>query len=352
MKLDEIFSFDNLWRAHKLCRKNKQHKRATVMFEIEMGANINKLAKSLAKRRFKFGKCRVFKVYDPKERLIEAPAYKDRVVMMCFCKNVLEPKLERRLIYDNAASRIGKGTNFAIRRLHSFMRKLYINNPDKVGYYLKCDISKYYQNINHQILLQKLQKEGFSDDEMWFMEKAINMREGKGLPLGNQTSQWFAIFYLDSLDRLIKEKLKVGCYIRYMDDFVLLDTDKPYLQHCLNEIKKHCREKLDLSLNKKTQIGKLSNGIDFLGFNHTLGCSGKIMVKLRAAAKERQKGYIKSINHYYQQGLLDDNYLHIREKAYQEYMKMTKEFKFVRNAFNKMRCVCRQKACNKIKKVV
>lgn len=242
MQAKEIFTFENLLEAHKMCRRSKQHKRGTILFEIALGVNLCKLAKELADKTYKLGKYRVFEIYDPKRRLIEALPYKDRVVLMCFCRNVLEPVLERRLIYDNAASRIGKGTDFAITRLHGFMRRMFINGGSE-GYFLKCDIAKYFQNINHDILLKKLKRCGFSEDEMWFMNQVIRSHPEQGLPLGNQTSQWFALLYLDEVDRLIKEKLRAPYYIRYMDDFVLLSESKEFLQKCRAEIQKGlCRK--------------------------------------------------------------------------------------------------------------
>jgi retron-type reverse transcriptase len=238
------------------------------MFEMEAASNINKLVKELTNKTYKLGKYKVFRIFDPKERLIEALPYKDRVVLMCFCKNVIEPKLEDRLIHDNAASRKNKGTDFAMNRLHGFMRKLYINTGGNNFYFLKCDISKYFQSIDHNILIAKLQKCGFSDDEMWFMEMVIRASRGgdtKGVPLGNQTSQWFALLYLDDIDRLAKEKLHVQGYVRYMDDFILLGENKEFLRRCKTEIENVCAEKLHLKLNAKTQIGMVKNGVDFLG---------------------------------------------------------------------------------------
>lgn len=330
MQAKEIFTFENLLEAHKMCRRSKQHKRGTILFEIALGVNLCKLAKELADKTYKLGKYRVFEIYDPKRRLIEALPYKDRVVLMCFCRNVLEPVLERRLIYDNAASRIGKGTDFAITRLHGFMRRMFINGGNE-GYFLKCDIAKYFQNINHDILLKKLKRCGFSEDEMWFMNQVIRSHPEQGLPLGNQTSQWFALLYLDEVDRLIKEKLRAPYYIRYMDDFVLLSESKEFLQKCRAEIQKVCAEKLKLSLNNKTQIGKIKNGVDFLGFNHKLTVSGKIVKSLRASAKIRQRQYLKTMAHYYRCGVLDEEYLNVRLNAYKAHLAGTRSFKFIRN---------------------
>lgn len=339
MELKHIFTFENLLQAHELCRLNKQHKRGTIMFEMEIGNNISNLVKELANKTYKLGKYKVFRVYDPKERLIEALPYKDRVVLMCFCKNVIEPKMENRLIYDNAASRKKKGTDFAMQRLHGFMRKLYINTCGNNFYFLKCDISKYFQSIDHNILLNKLRKCGFSEDEMWFMETVIRSRgnDVKGLPLGNQTSQWFALLYLDEIDRLIKEKLRVAGYVRYMDDFVLLGENKESLQMCRDEIEKTCSQKLHLKLNAKTQIGIVKNGIDFLGYNHKLTATGKIVRSIRASARERQKRYLKTIAYYYMTGVIDDDYLTSRQAAFLAHAKGTKDRKFINNRLNSLK---------------
>ncbi|MCL2505233.1 MAG: RNA-directed DNA polymerase [Alphaproteobacteria bacterium] len=323
--------------AHKLCRRNKQHKRGAIMFEVELGHNIIKLIKALTDKKYKLGKYKTFTIYDPKKRLIEALSYKDRVVLMCFCKNSIEPRLEKRLIHDNAASRTGKGSAFAIKRLHGFMRKLYINTQRNEAYFLKCDIAKYFQSIDHAILLSKLRKCGFSADEMWFMELVIRSHGTVGLPLGNQTSQWFALLYLDEIDRLIKEKLRVPYYVRYMDDFVLLHEDKAFLQKYKAEIERVCSEKLKLKLNNKTQTGKLKNGIDFLGFNHKLSHSGKITKSLRASSRERQRHYLKTISYYYLQGILDDDYINIRINSFGAHLKGTNDLKYVRNKLNALK---------------
>lgn len=337
MELKDIFSFENLYDAHTKCRLNKQHKRGTVMFEIELGANLYKLNKQLITYKYKLSPYKTFKIFDPKERLIEALPYKDRVVLMCFCERVLKPYFENHLIYDNAASRIDKGGRFAIKRLHTFMQALYRREHSNVGYYLKCDISKYFQSVHHDILLAKLKKCGFSEDELWFMTLVVRSHGQKGLPLGNQTSQWFALFYLDEIDRLIKERLRAPYYIRYMDDFILLDADKDFLRTCKHEIEKACRENLALELNAKTQIGRLKDGVDFLGFNHKLTESGKIVKRIRGATKKRQRQYLKTIAHCYQAGILNDAYIDTRLTTYNDYLKGTKWLHFVRRYLNSLK---------------
>lgn len=356
MQLKEIFSFENLYAAHLKCRLSKQHKRGTVMFEIELGANLHKLNKQLINKKYKLSPYKTFKIFDPKERLIEALPYKDRVVLMCFCENVLKPYFETHLIYDNAASRENKGGHFATQRLHRFMHALYRQQQTRSkqektadpglknatddpchAYYLKCDISKYFQSINHDILIGKLKKCGFTEDEMWFMTLVIQSHGTKGLPLGNQTSQWFALLYLDEIDRLVKERLRAPYYIRYMDDFIVLSADKTFLRHCKEKIETACRENLALDLNAKTQIGRLKDGVDFLGFNHKLTPTGKIVKRIRASTKQRGRQYLKSLAWFYAHGYVDDAYIDARICAYKDYLKGTKWLPFVLAKLNQIK---------------
>lgn len=146
------------------------------------------------------------------------------------CDEVLAPILDKKLIYDNSACRIGKGTHFAIGRVSKFLHDFYKKNGAN-GYFLKCDIRKFFDNIDHEVLRRKLATVIEDKQVLSLLYQIIDSFEvtsGKGLPLGNQTSQWFAIFYLDGFDRLIKEKLKIKYYSRYMDDYVLIHHDKDW----------------------------------------------------------------------------------------------------------------------------
>lgn len=212
MKIEEIFTFENLYDSHVKCRKSKQQKGEVIRFEIDLSENIYKLMKELHSKKYKVGKYKQFIIYEPKKRLIEALPYRDRVVLMCFCEHSIIPRLDKRLIYDSVACRKNKGTLFGMDRLAYFLKKEYFKENNNKVYYLKCDIRKYFPSINHNILISNLRKTGFSDDEMWFLEKIIKEQPNnndKGLPLGNQSSQWFALFYLNRIDRLIKEELKI-----------------------------------------------------------------------------------------------------------------------------------------------
>ncbi len=328
MELEEIFTFENLYNAYLECRKSKQHKGEVIRFEINLAVNLNNLKKELTTKKYKLRKYKTFLIYEPKKRLIEAPPFKDRIVIRCFCDNVLKPKIEKKLIYDNAACRKGKGSSFAINRLEKFLRHEYLKERNNKIYYLKCDIKKYFPSIDHQVLLNLLKNVEFSLDEMWLIKKLVKEQPDNasaGLPLGNQSSQLFALFYLNKVDRLIKEKLRIKGYIRYMDDMILIHRDKNYLNYCLNKIDELCNNELNLELNFKTQIGMVKNGIDFLGYRHILNSNGRILRKLRSSSKIRLKRHLKTLNKLRNKNIVDDEYVYIRKNAFYNHIKNTDE---------------------------
>ncbi len=317
--LEKAFSFEKLLEAHKKCRCSKQHRRETINFELNLSANLVELSKQIMNKTYKFGNYKQFKIYEPKERIIEALSYKDRVVLMALCSNIIEPVFEKRLIYDNVACRKKKGTYFGIKRLEKFLHCYYNKFENNNGYALKCDIRKYFQSINHSILFNKLKKERFDEDVKWILKLIIdskNQEVGVGLPIGNQTSQWFGLYYLDEIDRLVKEKLRIKYYVRYMDDLILVHNDKEYLKFCKKEIEKCANNNLRLELNNKTQIVNLKNGIDFLGFRHILNENGKVIKLLRGQAKIRLKRNMKVLSKLKKNNLVDEEYINNRLNAF------------------------------------
>lgn len=335
MKLEEIFTFENLYDAYKGCRKSKQHKGEVIRFEVNLSSNITKLMDEIITKKYRLGKYKEFLIYEPKERVIEALPFRDRVVIKCFCDVALRDKIDKKLIYDNAACRKEKGTTFAIKRLEKFLRNEYSKERNNRIYFLKCDIRKYFQSIDHEVLLKLLQKINFSSDEMWMIEKLVKEQPNNanvGLPLGNQSSQWFALLYLNVIDRYIKENLRVKSYIRYMDDMILIHRDKSYLQYALSKIKQKCEDELKLYLNQKTQIGIVKNGIDFLGYRHILNENGSITRKLRVSSKQRLKKHLKTLHKLREKDIVDDEYVYIRKNAFYNHIKDTKESKKLKDA--------------------
>ena len=239
---EKVWDFKNLYEAHKKARLGKRDKTEVIEFEMRLAENLTRLSDEIRTKTYRLGGYYSFMIYDPKEREIQALHYADRVVQHCLCDQVVGPLIDRHLIFDNAACRQGKGTLFAIQRLTLFMQKYYWKFGAQ-GYVLKCDIRKYFNNIDHEILKDKFRRIIDDPDIRQLLEQIIDSYEyspGKGLPMGNQTSQWFALYYLDGLDRLIKEQFRVKYYSRYMDDCVLICRDKDELRKILKAAKKNC----------------------------------------------------------------------------------------------------------------
>ena len=288
---EKICTFENLYQAHKKARRGKQNKREVIQFEFYLTENLEKLKYHLKNQTYVVRGYRRFEIFDPKHREIQALCYSDRVVQHSLCDNVLGPYLEKRLIYDNAACRKGKGTHFAMNRLTGFMRDFH-KKYGMDGYVLKCDVKKFFNSIHHGVLHKQIQEFELDEKVKWLLFLIVDSYEfskNRGIPMGNQTSQWLALNYLDGLDRLIKEKLQIKFYSRYMDDMILVHQDKGYLQYCLTQMNLYVKEKLQIEFNQKTQIHHIREGVDYLGFHFYLTENGKVIRKLRQSGKKKIK---------------------------------------------------------------
>lgn len=304
---DKICDFGNLYKAHTVARLSKRTTREVIDFEMNLSENLTEISDRLKNGTYEMSGYYSFMVHGPKDRVIHALHYRDRVVQHCICDEGLAPTLDKRLIYDNAACRIGKGTHFAMERLSGFLREFYRKHGTD-GYFLKCDIRKFFDNIDHEILKRKLQKvfkEGKMLSLFYQIIDSYEKSPGKGLPLGNQTSQWFAIYYLDGLDRLIKEKLQIRYYSRYMDDCVLIHGDKDYLKHCLDVMCDYAETELNLSFNEKTKIFPIKNGVDYLGWHFYMTDTGKVIRKVKQSTKVKYKRKLRYFQKAYAEGRTD-----------------------------------------------
>lgn len=176
---------------------------------------------------------------------------------------------DKHFIYDSYSCRNEKGTHKGVKRLEEFTRKESHNYRRNI-YVLKCDISKFFDSIDHNILKNILFNKNLDNNTKWLIEKIIKSfekTENKGLPLGNVTSQLFSNIFLNKFDQFIKHKLKIKYYVRYCDDFVIVSKDKNYLESLIPQIALFLNNELGLSLHpRKVETRKLSQGIDFLGY--------------------------------------------------------------------------------------
>lgn len=256
-----LCDFNNLYRAYQLAHRGKTNTRSVVEFDQNKLYNIRKLADLMSKKEWaKVFKYYRFYIHEPKERVVDAMTFEGRIVQHVLCDKILRPYFENRLIDANCACRVGKGTSYALDKV----KKAFVQCKS-TDYVLKADVRHYFPTIDRSILKSCLEK--FPDAEtkellFWLID---NCPDEFGMPIGNQTSQWFALYYIDKLDRIIKERFRFKFYIRYMDDFLVIG-DKNELSRLLHVLKQVAYNERNLTFNKKTQIAPVRRGVSFLGW--------------------------------------------------------------------------------------
>lgn len=301
----QLFDFEEVYNGYLYTRKGKRGKQCVKRFELYALENTLNIHRDLTDRTYKLDPYHSFYVHEPKKRLIQAPSFRDRVMQRVLCKSVLEPVVNKHLIYDTYACRTGKGTHAGLYRLEDFMRRYY-RKHGRDGYIIKGDIAKYFYSISHDILKDRLYPLTEPYDIEWLLDMIIDSTDNPGLPLGNQSSQWFANFYLSSFDHYCKEVLGLKYYIRYMDDFVAIVESKEQAKFILDLMERYLWDELRLKTNKKTQHFPIKNGVDFLGFHTYITESGKVYRKIRKDSKERVKRKLKKLKRLYQEGKVSE----------------------------------------------
>lgn len=260
----KVWGFENLLIASRKAQRGKRREPDVYTFNADLERNLLRLQEQLRDRTWTPGKYRDFYVYEPKKRLVSAAPYEDRVVHHALCR-VLEPIWEGMFIFDSYACRVGKGTHAAANRYTQFSRK--------AGYVLKCDISRYFENVDHGILLGEIGRYVRDDGILWLVGTILGSNDnrpaavtGKGIPIGNLTSQFFANVYLNRFDHWVKEELGHRFYIRYVDDFVILADDKRVLHQAFAAIEARLAG-IGLAVHpKKRSVFPVTEGCDFMGY--------------------------------------------------------------------------------------
>ena len=259
----QITGFNNLLLAANKASRGKRHKPAVASFDFHLEREVLTLQSELDEGHYQPGTFFTFDIRDPKPRRICAAPFRDRVVHHAIC-NVLDPFFDRRLISDSYACRSGKGSHAALKRAQHFSRRY--------PFFLKIDIRRYFDSIDHKVL-KNLLRRIFKDQQLLaLLERIIDNAPpdavpGKGLPIGNLTSQYFANIYLGELDHFLKEQQKIKGYIRYMDDMLVFASDKSKLHQILAVIRQFLDERLHLQLKESALLlMPVTEGIPFLGF--------------------------------------------------------------------------------------
>ena len=264
---DEFVTFENFYNGYLEARKGKIFRteimntgKRVELIICEMMAEIDA------------GTWRPQKTYDfearkeTKRRIINAPTFRDRIFHHAFHR-IIFPLVEKKFIFDSYANIPGKGQHKAVMRLQHFLRVA--AGTGKKVYVLYCDIAHFYDTVDHRILMD-IFGETFRGARIRSVVEALvegyNEDTGKGIPKGSVTSGLFANMYLNEFDHFVKEDVAAKMYLRFVDDFIIVDTDKERLKDCKKEIEWFLDVRLNLRLNKKSQIKPISHGVDFVGY--------------------------------------------------------------------------------------
>lgn len=332
VKYEELVDIERIMAMYKIIRANTKNRGKLHKFELFYSANIISILNVLKHHTYNHSHYNVFLVHEPKYRIIMSEIMSDKIVNHLVSHYILDPGITPHLIPQNVATRKNMGTKEGVRLVKKYINKLKLNH-DKV-YVLKCDIKKYFYSIDHELILQKVTR-FIKDPEVYKLVKNIESTDnayvnesikkvidkeikrieglnildkdkkiaelrsiplyekGKGLPIGNMTSQLLAIFYLNDLDHYIKEKLYCKYYVRYMDDFIIFDYDKERLKVVRKKIEEKLKE-FKLELNKKTNIYDLKHGFGFLGYYFFLK-EKRLIIKINSQTKRRIKKKMRKL---------------------------------------------------------
>ena len=288
---DKYLTIDNLYESWKIVKRTCKNRREVYYYSLNINSNLMDIYNKLKNRTYIPDKFRCFMIFEPKARLVMSQSVRDKIVNHFITNYYLIPYLESSLIDSNVATRKNKGTSYANKLVIKYLNRIIVKENSKDIYVLKVDISKYFYNINHEILFKKLEKDIYDIDVINliklfvretnkdYVNNSINRYNkiygtdipryinGKGLSIGAVSSQFLAIYYGNDMHHYLKEELGIKYLVSYMDDYLIIDTNKDRLKIIWNEIEKYLN-KLRLDINKKSNIYRLSNGFCFLGYKY------------------------------------------------------------------------------------
>lgn len=284
-----ITDAENIRLAYAQARRHKPHLRGVLHFERNRDANLAAIRRSLIEKTFRTSPYHEKIVYEPKKRTIYVlPFSPDRIVQHALM-NALIPIWEKLFIRDSYACIDGRGIHAGSARTMEFVR----HND----YCLKCDISKFYPSVDHEILMRIIQQKVKCKNTLWLIEDIVySCPGGKNVPIGNFTSQWMGNLYMNELDQYVKHTLRVKDYIRYCDDFLFFHNDKAVLRDVARKVEDFAGAVLKLRLSK-CDLFPTSRGVDFLGYRHFKG-----YILLRKSTAKRVARRLRHLPGLYEAG--------------------------------------------------
>lgn len=324
---DDITLSNILEIYEKEISKNVKNKRKIYNFEINKFQNVSNVLRMLKEGDIGHQKYNIFLIYEPKCRLVMSLSVQDKIINHFVTRYVLEKKLTKCLDIRNVATRRNMGTDYGVKlviKSLNELKKKYSN-----FYVLKIDISKYFYSIDHKVLKEMLINK-LDENEFEVISKIINSTNegyvnetikriiskngvelplynyGKGLPIGNMTSQFLSIYYLNELDHYIVHNLRLKYYVRYMDDFIIMSEDLEKLKQVKLIVENKLWKEYKLKINKKkTQIVNIKNGFGFLGYTFKVR-DNKTIIKIRKSNMDKIKNRIKKLKYDYKHKKIDE----------------------------------------------
>lgn len=305
---DKNLTFEKFMEAHSRARKHKTYKNEVIRFEFNLESNIYNLLNQVKNGTYRIGDYYSFKVYEPKERIIHALPYVDRIIHQWYVEEFIKPYIVPKFINTSFACLTDKGAHKAVDEVTRQLRIYKRNRED--FWILKCDIRRFFYSIDPFVLFEILKKHIADKKLLEFthliiFDKRENFDNGKvvGIPIGNYTSQFFANIYMNELDHYVKETLRIKYYTRYMDDFIILAPTKQACIDIKKQIEDFLGSYLHLELNDKSRFYPSKMGVNFCGYRifptHKL---------LRTNSKKKIKRNVKKWNKLYAENKLNLNY--------------------------------------------
>ena len=261
----QIVDFDNLWQAYLSARKGKRYRKEVAEFTMRLEENLLNIHNHLIWGSWEPGKARNFRVFEPKQRDIQAPPFADRIVHHALVR-VVEPLFEKTFIHHSYACRNGKGAQRAVKALQQMLRKAERNNANP--YVVKADLKSYFASIDHNILFSAIGKVVSCQATLalWRkIAKAYGHEDGVGLPVGALTSQLSANVMLNQVDHDLTDQGGVCGYVRYMDDTIMIASSKQQANERMQQMVSAVTDK-NLTMNPKTKVFPSKSGVDFCGY--------------------------------------------------------------------------------------
>lgn len=292
-KLEDKLTIEAIYRAHCRARKGKTTRSSVVDVDLRPMIYVTHILNVLRDGIYVPSRFREFTVTDPKKRLVLALPYVDRIVHQWLIEEFIKPYYLPRFIKDSYACIPGRGSHAAVKRIQGYMRDM--RQRQGKYYIVKMDISKYFYNIDRDVLFKILKRVITNSQLLDLLHTIIFSDEERvGIPIGNYTSQYFANIYLNELDQYCKHNLGVKYYVRYMDDFILLAPNKRKAKRWYRAIQRYAEGYLHLKLNPKSCFYPSSHGLDFVGYKIMNNC-----LRLRQRSKRKLNNIIWNYQHDY-----------------------------------------------------